>query len=119
MYFETLHRVRRSIALRLTIWYAAIFAASSLLAFAFVYAQIAVVVADRTSDELREDVAEYTMHWRQEGIERVTKELLRRVRLDGPTAKDDDMVALAYGSADFREGLESFLAKRPPHWKGR
>ena len=76
MYFETLHRVRRSIALRLTIWYAAIFAASSLLAFAVVYALIAGVVADRTDDELREDVAEYTMHWRQEGIARVTKEML-------------------------------------------
>ncbi|MEQ1650475.1 MAG: enoyl-CoA hydratase [Hyphomicrobiaceae bacterium] len=50
---------------------------------------------------------------------RVTKELLRRVRTDGPNAKDEDMVSLAYGSADFREGLESFLAKRPPQWKGR
>ncbi len=50
---------------------------------------------------------------------RVTKELLRRIRTDGPKADDHDMVALAYGSADFREGLESFLAKRPPQWKGR
>lgn len=50
---------------------------------------------------------------------RVTKELLRRVRLDGPRADDKDMVALAYGSADFREGLESFLTKRPPQWMGR
>lgn len=50
---------------------------------------------------------------------RVTKELLRRVRLDGAGAHDHDMVALAYGSADFREGLESFLAKRSPQWRGR
>lgn len=50
---------------------------------------------------------------------RVTKELLRRVRLEGAGAKDHDMVALAYGSSDFREGLESFLAKRPPQWQGR
>ncbi len=50
---------------------------------------------------------------------RVTKELLRRVRLDGARADDKDMVALAYGSADFREGLESFLAKRPARWTGR
>ena len=50
---------------------------------------------------------------------RVTKELLRRVRLHGPTVPDHDMVALAYGSADFREGLDSFLAKRPPQCQGR
>ena len=50
---------------------------------------------------------------------RVTKELLRRVRIDGAGAKDHDMVALAYGSADFREGLTSFLAKRPAQWRGR
>jgi enoyl-CoA hydratase len=50
---------------------------------------------------------------------RVTKELLRRVRLDGARVHDHDMVALAYGSADFREGLDSFLAKRPPQWRGR
>ncbi|HRK18321.1 MAG TPA: enoyl-CoA hydratase [Hyphomicrobiaceae bacterium] len=50
---------------------------------------------------------------------RVTKELLRRVQKDGASAHDEDMVRLAYGSRDFREGLESFLAKRPPQWSGR
>lgn len=50
---------------------------------------------------------------------RTTKELLRRVHKDGPGAHDEDMVRLAYGSQDFREGLESFLAKRPPQWTGR
>lgn len=50
---------------------------------------------------------------------RVTKELLRRIRTGGAGAKDHDMIALAYGSDDFREGLESFLAKRPPQWRGR
>ena len=32
---------------------------------------------------------------------------------------DDDLVGLCYGSQDFREGIESFLAKRPPKWTGR
>ena len=50
---------------------------------------------------------------------RVTKELLRRVRLQGAAVADHDMIALAYGSDDFREGLTSFLAKRPPRWQGR
>ena len=50
---------------------------------------------------------------------RVTKELLRRIRVHGPAAADHDMIALAYGSDDFREGLTSFLAKRQPLWQGR
>lgn len=75
MSFEKLHRLGQSLALRLTIWYAAIFAASSVFAFAVAYALIAGFVAARTDEELREDLHEYAMHWRQEGIERVTKEM--------------------------------------------
>lgn len=48
---------------------------------------------------------------------RATKELL--VRLRAAEVDDSDLVALCYGSADFKEGLEAFLAKRPPTWLGR
>jgi enoyl-CoA hydratase/carnithine racemase len=50
---------------------------------------------------------------------RVTKEGLRRLRNDGPQADDHDLIETAYMSADFREGMEAFLAKRTPEWKGR
>lgn len=46
-----------------------------------------------------------------------TKEALRRIRAgrrDG-----DDLIEKCYMSADFREGLEAFLAKRKPNWQGR
>jgi enoyl-CoA hydratase/carnithine racemase len=48
-----------------------------------------------------------------------TKELMRRIREAGPKVEDDDLVAKVYTSADFREGLEAFLAKRKPRWTGR
>jgi len=50
---------------------------------------------------------------------RVTKEGLRRLRDDGPGAMDRDLIETAYMSEDFKEGMEAFLAKRPPQWKGR
>lgn len=49
----------------------------------------------------------------------VTKQLLRRMRQAGPKVDDADLVAKVYTSADFREGLTSFLAKRPAQWTGR
>lgn len=51
---------------------------------------------------------------------RATKEAMRR--LTAATAEGvagDDLVTLCYTSADFREGMEAFLAKRPPVWRGR
>jgi enoyl-CoA hydratase len=48
---------------------------------------------------------------------RATKEALRRLR-EG-RRDDHDLVTQCYMSADFREGLEAFLAKRKPEWQGR
>lgn len=50
---------------------------------------------------------------------RATKEALRRLRTRGATGADDhDLIVSCYTSADFREGMEAFLAKRPPVWRG-
>lgn len=50
---------------------------------------------------------------------RVTKELLRRLRNRQPPVDDDDLVGMVYTSADFKEGMDAFLAKRKPNWQGR
>ncbi len=48
-----------------------------------------------------------------------TKEALRRVRDQLiPEGADSDLIVACYMSRDFREGVESFLAKRKPEWKG-
>lgn len=48
-----------------------------------------------------------------------TKEALRRVRDQLiPEGADSDLIVACYMSDDFREGVESFLAKRKPVWKG-
>lgn len=49
---------------------------------------------------------------------RATKEGLRRLRAAGQV-EDGDLIELCYMSEDFHEGMEAFLAKRRPEWKGR
>jgi enoyl-CoA hydratase len=47
-----------------------------------------------------------------------TKEALRRLRPKLPASEGEDLILLCYMSQDFREGMDAFLNKRPPQWKG-
>ena len=49
---------------------------------------------------------------------RNAKEAIRRIRVQS-LPDGSDLIRAAYGSADFREGVEAFLAKRSPNWQGR
>ncbi len=80
---------------------------------------MAEVTADEESllsraQELAEEVASHAplTLW-------ATKEALRRVRDQLlPEGADSDLIVACYMSRDFREGVDSFLAKRKPEWKG-
>ena len=51
---------------------------------------------------------------------RATKEMTRRIiAATRPTESDADLVEMCYMSADFKEGVSAFLAKRRPQWTGR
>ncbi|MDH3714784.1 MAG: enoyl-CoA hydratase/isomerase family protein [Gammaproteobacteria bacterium] len=50
---------------------------------------------------------------------KATKQSMQRLRDQGHAAEDEDLIALCYTSEDFHEGLDAFLNKRKPQWKGR
>ena len=52
MFLKTRFRLRRTLAFRLTLWYALVFAASATIVFVVVYALIAGIMQQRIDDEL-------------------------------------------------------------------
>ena len=49
---------------------------------------------------------------------RASKEAMRRVTMAN-LPDGSDLIRACYGSADFKEGMTAFLAKRKPEWTGR
>jgi enoyl-CoA hydratase/carnithine racemase len=50
---------------------------------------------------------------------RSTKEGLRRIQRTLSREEAQDLLLMCYMSEDFREGMDAFLNKRPPQWKGK
>ena len=72
---KTFLKQHHTLALRLTIWYAGIFALSSLLAFTLVYVLMAAVVQQRADEDLQEDIAEYAGFMQVDGLDKVKAEM--------------------------------------------
>ncbi|HWE75110.1 MAG TPA: enoyl-CoA hydratase-related protein, partial [Stellaceae bacterium] len=49
---------------------------------------------------------------------RATKEALHRLMPRIPTEDGRDIILMCYMSKDFQEGMDAFLNKRTPQWKG-
>ncbi len=49
---------------------------------------------------------------------RATKEALRRLQPRLTREQGEDLILMCYMSQDFREGMDAFLNKRSPQWKG-
>src|SRR5579862_9432828 len=47
-----------------------------------------------------------------------TKQALARLQRRLTREEGEDLILMCYMSADFREGLDAFLNKRPPQWRG-
>ena len=83
MWFANLRSIRRTLAFRLTLWYAGIFTVSSLLAFLIFYLQIAAILDHRTDEDLLEDIEEFSDLLTAKGIDEVKATMLLEAKTDG------------------------------------
>ncbi|MGB7951487.1 MAG: HAMP domain-containing sensor histidine kinase [Candidatus Binatia bacterium] len=83
MLLERLRSARQSLAFQLTLWYAAIFTVSSLLAFFFFYLKIASILIERTDEDLLGDADELSVLLEEKGFEEVKRAMILEAKTDG------------------------------------
>jgi enoyl-CoA hydratase/carnithine racemase len=76
------------------------------------------VVEDPGSLQARADELARTIAGHAPLTLRATKEAVRRLTKRLSREEGEDLILMCYMSQDFREGMEAFLNKRPPHWRG-
>ena len=83
MWLDKLSSARRTLAFRLTLWYAGIFTVSSLLAFFFFYLQIGSIIGARTDDELLDDIKDFSSLLAAKGVDEVKQTMILEAKEDG------------------------------------
>jgi enoyl-CoA hydratase len=79
---------------------------------------VSEVLADVAALHARAEELAHTLAGQAPLTLQVTKEALRRLQARLADENIDDLIRLAYGSNDFREGMAAFLDKRAPKWTG-
>ncbi|MFH0813070.1 MAG: ATP-binding protein [Pseudomonadota bacterium] len=83
MFLKKVLRLPRTLALRLTLWYAGVFTISSIVAFSVFYLLITSVIQENRDQDLLEDVEEFSSLFTSKGIKEVKSEILVEAESDG------------------------------------
>lgn len=76
MFLRITHKIKSSLAVRLTVWYAGIFIVFSIVAFTFLYFLIAATLQTQIDDDLKDDIHEFSVLLRTGGLAQVKHEML-------------------------------------------
>ena len=74
---------RNTLAFRLTVWYAGIFAISSCIAFLLFYTLITSVIKDRSDEELLNQASRFATLYSTEGVDEVAKTAVLEAQAGG------------------------------------
>jgi len=77
MCLRKIHSLKDSLSVRLTFWYAIIFAVSSLLILAFFYQRVAYIAMEGMDQELVEELTEFSDMFTDAGYDHVVREMIR------------------------------------------
>ena len=83
MFLRKLLNLRNTLAFRLTLWYAGIFAVSSCIAFLLFYTLITSVIQDRTDQELLSEVSKFSVLLSAEGVQAVANNAVLEAQAAG------------------------------------
>ena len=83
MFFAPLDRIRRTIGLRLTIWYSSILVGSFLILFVFAYFYLSLLLQEFERGTIHSEFSECLVLFQREGVEGLQKEVELEKRMAG------------------------------------
>ena len=101
--------LQRTLGLRLSVWYVAIFVVSTLVLVGLTYALLASSLAQRDHDIIRATVREYASRYEMGGL----LALQRAVEIEERTGNRERLFVRVIG-----RGADALFARMPPGWSG-